>query len=86
MQKLNFVTMKFDTFDIVEFPEYVVTNAKQLIEEAAEIFFMPRQKIGEHIFGDIRITQHTGHKIDLLHKLAKTDNVKESEFPIPKRM
>ncbi|XP_031626476.1 uncharacterized protein LOC116342844 [Contarinia nasturtii] len=82
--RLNFATMAYESFGISDFPEYLITKAKQLIEEAAEIFFMPSERIGDHVFGDLRITKYCGKKIDLLYELAKTENIKIGTFPIPR--
>lgn len=83
-QSLNFATMTYDTHCINDFPEYLVNNAKQMIEEAAEIYFTPCQKIGKHIFGDVSITTYSGKKKDLLHMLTKTDSVQAGEAFIAK--
>lgn len=68
--------MDYEKNEIPDFPEYSVTNAIKLIEESAEIYFFPRQKMGEHIFGDIHITKYSGHEVDFASELANTDNAK----------
>lgn len=75
--------MTYETHGINDFPEYLVTNAKQLVDEAAEIFFTPRQTDGHQVFGDICITKYCGNKIDLLHELMKSDSVKIADDIIP---
>lgn len=76
--------MKFNTEDISDFPEYLVSKAKQLIEESDDISFTPRQKMGEHIFGDIKIRKFNGEYIELVSELVKTGNVKKVDDFIPK--
>lgn len=84
LQRLNYASLKHETHDVDDFPEYLVANAKQTIDEAAEIFFVPRQTIGHQIFGDIAITKFCGTKIDLLSELVTTDSVKVCDRIIPK--
>lgn len=77
--------MQPESFGISDFPEYLIAKAKQLIDEAAEICFLPYERIGSHIFGDLRITKHTGKKTDLLRELAReTENVQIGQFNIPR--
>lgn len=84
MQKLDFAKMTYDVMDISDFPEFLITKAKQLIDESDEILFAPRQKMGEHIFGDIKITKFNGDQIDLVHELSKTGSIKKIDAYIPK--
>lgn len=84
LQRLDFATMQYNTHDIGDFPEYLVSKAKQLIDESDEIAFTPRQKMGEQIFGDIKIRKFNGDQIELVNELAKTGNVKKVDAFIPK--
>lgn len=83
-QILNYATMTYETHGVTDFPEYLVTNAKQLVDEAAEIYFTPRQTVGHQVFGDIHITKYCGTKIDLLHELMKSDSIKIADSIVPK--
>ena len=84
VQRLNYASLKHETHGVDDFPEYLVANAKQVIDEAAEIYFTPRQTIGHQIFGDVAITKYCGTKTDLLSELATTDSVKVCDRAIPK--
>ncbi|XP_055319176.1 uncharacterized protein LOC129576961 [Sitodiplosis mosellana] len=75
-KRLNYASLQNETYGVDDFPEYLVVNAKQVIDEAAEIYFTPRQTIGQQIFGDIYIIKYCGTKVDFLHELAKTDSVR----------
>lgn len=81
---MNFAKMIYETRNMTDFPEYLVSNAKQIIEESVEINFTPRQKMGEHIFGDMIITKYSGAKINFVDELVKTGNVKIIDEYIPK--
>lgn len=75
--------MKHETSTIDDFPEFVVNTARQYLEEADQIFFTPRQKIDNHIFGDIQITKYNGDKVVLLRELMKREGVKMDDNDIP---
>lgn len=75
--------MERESTNINDFEGYLVEIAKQLIDESAEIFFEPCQKMGEHIFGDIQITKHTSSKVNLLKELSKREGVAIIEQHIP---
>lgn len=76
--------MKHETQTADEFSEFVITSARQLIEEAAEIYFIPRQRMGDHIFGDIKLTFYKGITLDLMTEMALREGVKSDDFFIPK--
>lgn len=75
--------MEYETIKIQDFSEFIVDYARQCIEEAARIYFIPLQKIGNHIFGDIHIRKYDGSKSSLLHELQKRDGIKIDEHHIP---
>lgn len=37
----------------------------------------------DHIFGEIQIIKHTGHKVDMVRELIKRDGVRIDENDIP---
>lgn len=83
-QRLNYGKAEYAVENADRFNEFLTTHAKQLLDEASQIYFKPLQKMDDnHIFGDIRIKKHTGHKVDLLRELAKRDGVRIDEHDIP---
>lgn len=80
---MNYAQRTDDVWNVSNFSEFSLTIAQRIIDEAAEIYFTPRQKMGKHIFGDIRITEFKGHKTDLLHELVKSGDAKVDKDYIP---
>lgn len=84
MQRLNYGNAEYEVKNSDRFNDFVNMYTSQLFDEASEIYFIPLQKMDDdHIFGDIQIVKHAGHKVDLLRELVKRDGVRIDEHDIP---
>lgn len=75
--------MSHETRNLDDFSEYLVTNAKRLLEESEEVYFIPRQKYGDHIFGDIEVIAYAGTKMNFLKQLLTAEGAREDANVIP---
>lgn len=80
----TFVEGTEDAYKLKDFTPVSLGAAQHLIDEAAEIKFIPRQIMHEHIFGEVRFTEHKGVKVDLLNELTKGGEVKVIDDYIPR--
>lgn len=84
---MDYAKGEYEIENIERFSEFLSAFAKQLLDETAETYFRPLQKMDDdHIFGEIQIVKYTGHKVDMLRELIKrhSDGVKaDDEHEIP---
>lgn len=73
---MNFIQRTEEVCQINDFSQFSLTISQQMIDESAEINFIPREKLGDQIFGDIRFTEYKGVKLDFLNELVKTGEAK----------
>lgn len=80
---MNYGTKQFEIAKTDDFDEILINGLTRFIEDSAEIFFTPLQKIDDHIFGDVLVIKYDGTKVYLRKRLVKSENAQEDIQIIP---